>query len=431
MKTFFIHIISSVSIITTVATGSFAIEVCPEPYDPNTWNGCVGELTLLEGMTPVNTGDFYEGEWQNGKPDGQGKVTFKDGTGYYHGSLKNGQAHGDGVLANTSGYKYVGEWQNDKRNGKGIETRSGVEQYIGDFKDDERHGEGELIFSNGAKLSVTWVKGLADGYGIHTHKDGTQYVGQFKDNNYHGQGSWTHANGNNYTGNFVSGNTFGKGRFTWGISTDWHGQVHTGQFKNNLEITGYGIREYANGGIEEGYWENGKLTHSTGSPLKFGFNSLPKDYRVQIQTRLADLRLYNSTIDGLYGPNTENALTSFNRTRCNNDNSLNARDYLSCVVLDEQENVTQLFANILSPNTNTKQKKDFTVLDALAAFAIGAAAVNHPNQTQGFGAVHKTACFKKSEYTSGFNKICNYDCIGSAYAMTIGSTALCPITVNR
>ncbi|MDA1354495.1 MAG: hypothetical protein O3A01_08570 [bacterium] len=42
-----------------------------------------------------------------------------------------------------------------------------------------------------------------------------------------------------------------------------------------------------------------------------------------------------------------------------------------------------------------------------------------------------TTCFKKSDYTSGFNKICNYSCLGSAYATTIGSTQLCPLTVTR
>ena len=39
-------------------------------------------------------------------------------------------------------------------------------------------------------------------------------------------------------------------------------------------------------------------------------------------------------------------------------------------------------------------------------------------------------CFKQSEYTSGFNKICNYSCLGSARAITIGNTQLCPLTIR-
>lgn len=41
------------------------------------------------------------------------------------------------------------------------------------------------------------------------------------------------------------------------------------------------------------------------------------------------------------------------------------------------------------------------------------------------------ACFLKGERISGFNKLCFYDCLGSEYAITIGSTSLCPLTVER
>tara|TARA_B110000261_G_C12955203_1_gene306106 strand:- start:225 stop:569 length:345 start_codon:yes stop_codon:yes gene_type:complete len=40
-------------------------------------------------------------------------------------------------------------------------------------------------------------------------------------------------------------------------------------------------------------------------------------------------------------------------------------------------------------------------------------------------------CFKTGERTSGMNKICFYDCLGSATAITIKSHELCPYTINR
>tara|TARA_B100001109_G_C18563651_1_gene335423 strand:- start:5 stop:286 length:282 start_codon:yes stop_codon:yes gene_type:complete len=40
-------------------------------------------------------------------------------------------------------------------------------------------------------------------------------------------------------------------------------------------------------------------------------------------------------------------------------------------------------------------------------------------------------CFHKGERMSGMNKICYYDCLGSEYAITISSTSLCPLTINR
>jgi hypothetical protein len=40
-------------------------------------------------------------------------------------------------------------------------------------------------------------------------------------------------------------------------------------------------------------------------------------------------------------------------------------------------------------------------------------------------------CFKKGERTSGMNKICYYDCMGSDTAITIGAVELCPLTIDQ
>ena len=40
-------------------------------------------------------------------------------------------------------------------------------------------------------------------------------------------------------------------------------------------------------------------------------------------------------------------------------------------------------------------------------------------------------CFFQYEQMSGMNKICYYDCLGSAYAITISAVTLCPLTINR
>ena len=40
-------------------------------------------------------------------------------------------------------------------------------------------------------------------------------------------------------------------------------------------------------------------------------------------------------------------------------------------------------------------------------------------------------CFKSGEQTSGQNKICFYDCLGSRAAITIKSFQLCPLNINR
>jgi hypothetical protein len=40
-------------------------------------------------------------------------------------------------------------------------------------------------------------------------------------------------------------------------------------------------------------------------------------------------------------------------------------------------------------------------------------------------------CFKKTEWTSNFNKNCVYDCLGSDAVQTIGSVELCPLSIQR
>jgi hypothetical protein len=51
--------------------------------------------------------------------------------------------------------------------------------------------------------------------------------------------------------------------------------------------------------------------------------------------------------------------------------------------------------------------------------------------TRTMRAAPDTTCFKTGERTSGMNKICYYDCLGSEAAITIKSTELCPLSINR
>lgn len=47
-----------------------------------------------------------------------------------------------------------------------------------------------------------------------------------------------------------------------------------------------------------------------------------------------------------------------------------------------------------------------------------------------FAPAHAGMAFFKYERTSGMNKICVYDHLGSDVAITIQSTQLCPLTIN-
>jgi hypothetical protein len=40
-------------------------------------------------------------------------------------------------------------------------------------------------------------------------------------------------------------------------------------------------------------------------------------------------------------------------------------------------------------------------------------------------------CFRTGEQVSGMNKICYYNCLGSAAAITISAVSLCPLSIQQ
>ena len=59
------------------------------------------------------TQPIYEGEVENGVPNGEGILTFPIYGDKYVGSWKNGKRHGKGEYIHPNGRKLVGEWKND------------------------------------------------------------------------------------------------------------------------------------------------------------------------------------------------------------------------------------------------------------------------------------------------------------------------------
>lgn len=69
---------------------------------------------------------------------------------------------------------------------------------------------------------------------------------------------------------------------------------------------------------------------------------------------------------------------------------------------------------------------------ALLTVAALVTALNpHPAPAKPAGIQVAVVCFKSGEQQSGMNKICYYDCMGSATAITIGAASLCPLTIDR
>jgi hypothetical protein len=56
--------------------------------------------------------------------------------------------------------KYVGEFENGKPNGQGTYRNKFGEKYVVDYMDGERYGQGTLTYSNGRKFVGEWEDGI-------------------------------------------------------------------------------------------------------------------------------------------------------------------------------------------------------------------------------------------------------------------------------
>jgi hypothetical protein len=150
-------------------------------------------------------GDKYEGEWKDGKRNGQGTMIYEDGD-QYEGEWNDGKLHGQGTYLYKDGDKHVGEYKDGGRNGQGTLTWSDGNKYVGEFKDGVMSGQGTYTWPDGRKYVGEWKDGVMNGQGTYTWPDGRKYVGEWKDDKYDGQGTYTWPDGRKYVGDYKDGN---------------------------------------------------------------------------------------------------------------------------------------------------------------------------------------------------------------------------------
>jgi hypothetical protein len=81
--------------------------------------------------------------------------------------------------------KYQGEVENGVPNGLGILIYPNGDKYVGEYKDGVRNGQGTYTFGKegwkGDKYVGEWKDGIMSGQGTYTYNDGRKYVGEYKD----------------------------------------------------------------------------------------------------------------------------------------------------------------------------------------------------------------------------------------------------------
>lgn len=210
---------------------------------------------------------LYEGNWINGREDGNGALYFPDGQLKYKGYWEKGMMHGDGGLMDESTGEriYQGNFVNGLMEGKGTYIYSNG-FYDGTFLKGMKHGEGTYVYKDGAILTGNWENDVLVGINelsengavITTTKEGLETLissrclvpGDCKN----GTGTLIYFNNSKYIGEFKDAKRHGTGTFY-----DKSGKiVYKGDWNNNLKH-GEGVMYYENGKKWiEGTWESGQ-----------------------------------------------------------------------------------------------------------------------------------------------------------------------------
>jgi hypothetical protein len=123
----------------------------PQPGETVTWGGSYDDNGFATGWGVLqwyqygNPQAMYEGEMQNGKRHGQGRITWINGN-VYDGAWENGYRTGWGTYTWPDGHVFEGNWVKNSREGYGKITKPNGEYYAGGWKNDRRNDD-EFIYS--------------------------------------------------------------------------------------------------------------------------------------------------------------------------------------------------------------------------------------------------------------------------------------------
>lgn len=129
--------------------------------EPTTSSATPVAMTYWPPVADSDEDYVYDGELINGKPHGQGRMTYSSGE-VYEGQFEDGLPSGGGTfLRQIDGglsAQYTGEWSRGLKHGFGIETWPDGMRYEGEFRDGDSAGSGKMIFQSGMVRRV--VDGL-------------------------------------------------------------------------------------------------------------------------------------------------------------------------------------------------------------------------------------------------------------------------------
>ena len=121
----------------------------------------------------------YEGELVNGKKEGKGKFTYKNGC-IYEGFFKNNKKEGSGVFYYTNGDRYKGEFKQGYYQGNGVFYFHNGDRYEGGFDKNKYSGIGKYFYHNGDSFEGFWENDKKNGKGTYIYLNGDKVTGNYK-----------------------------------------------------------------------------------------------------------------------------------------------------------------------------------------------------------------------------------------------------------
>ena len=146
---------------------------------------CVeGDCVNGKGTMIYYSTQRYEGEFKDGKRDGQGTLFLPLGR------IQQGTWRNDEIVSGTAtfpdGTRYTGTWEFGYRHGKGELIYPDGRKYIGDFHAGHKHGQGKMVYPDGRVFTGEFKLGKRTGHGTMVYPGGRIISGRFLNGEYLG-----------------------------------------------------------------------------------------------------------------------------------------------------------------------------------------------------------------------------------------------------
>ncbi len=183
-----------------------------------------------QGKYQWENGDRYEGSFADDRPDGKGKYQFANGD-TYEGEVKAGVIAGRGTYVTRSGDRIEGSFAGGLANGIGIYRFASGDRYEGELSGGRLEGKGRYFAKNGDRIEAPFANGRAQGKGTYHFSNGDRYEGDLREGALSGSGVYTYASGQKYEGEMRDGHPQGKGTFWFADGSRFEGEFENGLTK--------------------------------------------------------------------------------------------------------------------------------------------------------------------------------------------------------